>query len=907
MTQHIPHRGASARRVLAAPLLAAALTLAGVACTGPQSQTPQVDGATAAAAQAPSAEALLAPGISQALAEHRARTLSNPEYDLELDVTSTEEARGKVRIGFDRSADAGDLILDFRGELRAAPVVNGQTAEDYRVQDNHLVVPARYLATGANRVEAEFASPIGKSGSAILRYQDATDGRDYLYTVLVPSSAHALFPCFDQPDLKARVRMAVAAPQGWTVLGNAELRDRQPVANGERWSFEQTPPIPTYVMSFAAGPWHAWESAPEGRRPMKLYARQSIAEAVDVDEFIDLNRRTIDTLEALLGTPYPYDKYDMLIAPAFPLGAMEHVASVYYGESGALFHERPSLSQVLNREQVVYHEIGHQWFGNLVTMKWFDDLWLKEGFSTYISARLQERLDPASEAWKTFYIRLKPAAYVTEQTSAALALWQPLDNLMDAGANYGTIVYNKAPSVLRQLSFMIGEERFTEGLRRFLAEHAYGNATWQDLMRTMEEVSGRSLEQFGRQYFLRPGMAEVGVELQQADGRIGLLRLAQSPAGKLAGKRDDVRDDVWPMRLQVRLGYRDREDVVIPVTLESAQAEVPEAAGLPVPDYVWANDGDYGYGRFLLDANSREWVAAHIGSIDDGLLRAQLWGTLWDEVRDRRLAPQAFVDLALRELGAERDEQVARFLLVMASNAVNRYLRPTDAPDTRRRWEDALLARSADTRLGFGARKDSFDALAGSVVTDAGVAVLEDFLDGRRRFDGKPLPETSRWNLVTRLLALDAPGSRERFERQRASDESPQAGRLAYLASAALNDRAAKDALFDAYLHDPDLNEAWAASSFGLFLTPALSDQDAVRYLAPALDRLPWIREHRAMIFLPTWIRGLVANQRTRRALEVVDDYLARHPDLAQGIRLPLLEARDELERTVLIRESVQD
>lgn len=880
-------------------LLAVGMLLACVACSGQQPEAQHTD---APASQA-SSEELLAPGVSQTLAEHRSRTLADPEYDIELDVTSSENAKGKVHITFTRTVDAGDLVVDFRGELRAPPVVNGQRAKNYRTQDNHLIIPATYLVEGKNRVEADFTTPIGTDGAAILRYQDETDGREYLYTVLVPVSAHVLFPCFDQPDLKARVRMSVVAPEGWTVLGNAELNEKRAVEGGEEWSFQQTPPIPTYVISFAAGPWHAWQSSPEGKRPMTLYARQSIVDTVDAEEFIDLNRRTIEELESLLGTPYPYGKYDMLIAPAFPLGAMEHVGSVYYGERGVLFFERPSVSQKLFRSTIVSHELSHQWFGNLVTMKWFDDLWLKEGFSTYVAARLQERMNPASEAWKTFYISWKPAVYATEQTSATKALWQPLGNLNDAGGNYGPIVYNKAPSVLRQLSFMIGEDTFTKGLQSFLGKYAYEDATWQDLMRTMEEVSGQSLEQFGKQYFLRPGMAEVTTQLKESDGKISSLGIRQSPAGKLAGKSDDI----WPMRLQVRLGYIDREDVLIPVILDSAQVEVPEAAGLPAPDYVWANDGDYGYGRFLLDAKSRKWVFANIGSLDDSLLRAQLWGTLWDEVRDTRLSPEEFVDVVLREIDAEHDEQVAGFILGMASKAMTHYLRPGDAADMRRRWEDSLLARSNDTRLDFGARKDTFDALVASTTTGAGISVLNEYLDGNRLFDGQPMPNPSRWSIVTRLLALDAPGSRARFEKQRASDESPQAGRFAFIAKAAINDPEVKDELFAAFLHDRELNQSWATSAFGVFLTPALSDDRAVRYLAPALERLRWIFENRSIAFMPTWIRGLVAKQHTREALNIVDAYLAKNPDLPQSIQSPLLEARDELERTALILESAQN
>jgi aminopeptidase N len=891
-----PCRLALSRNSVLVALLSATFGLVGAACTGSQ----QVRSDEHAVVQASATEVLLASGISQALAEHRARTLSDPEYDLELDVTSLKEVFGKVHIAFKRSANAGDLILDFRGRLRGAPVVNGQIVNEYRIEHNHLVIPARYLTEGRNEVASSFIAAIGKAGAAIIHYHDNTDDSDYLYTVLVPANAQALFPTFDQPSLKARVRLTVTAPQGWTVLGNAELLGKQPVENGERWFYAQTPPIPTYVMSFAAGPWHEWESKPPGQRPMKLYARPSIADAVDAEEFINLNRRTIDTLEQLLGTPYPYGKYDMLIAPAFPLGAMEHVASVYYGEAGSLFLEPPSVSQMLARTHVAYHEIAHQWFGNLVTMTWFDDLWLKEGFSTYMSARLQERLDPASEAWKTFYIRLKPAAYVTEQTSATMPLWQPLGNLADAGGNYGTIVYNKAPSILRQLSFLIGEECFTEGLERFIKKYSFGNATWQDLMRTMEEVSGRSLEQFGKQYFLRPGMAEVSVHLDQADGRIEKLTLRQSPSGKLAGKSNDV----WPMRVQVRLGYSDREDLVIPVMFESAQVEVRDVAGLPVPDYVWANDGDYGYGRFLLDERSREWAIENVSSLKDGLLRAQLWGTIWDDVRDARVAPQDFVEMVVRKLGAEQDEQVARFVLTMASTAVNRYLRPTDAPNARRKWEDLLLARSADASLTFGARKDSLDALIGSVTSREGIGAIEDYLDGRRLFDGKPLAQVTRWNMITRLLALDAPGSQARSEQERARDQGAQAARLAFIAGAAVNDRQRKDQLFESYVSDASINESWAMNSFGMFITPAMSDEEAVRYLAQALERLIWIRDNRSVGFLFTWIRGFVSNQRTREALQVVDAYLARHPNLAQAVRTQLLEARDELERTVRILQA---
>lgn len=838
----------------------------------------------------------LVPGISRQLAEHRAATLSDVAYTLSMDVTGDTIASGRVVIDVKRSRDAGDLILDFRGALQDEVRANGVLVANPVHRDEHVVIPASHLKLGRNRVELGFTTSIGEGDSAIIRYDDTTDGQRYLYTVLVPANASKLFPSFDQASLKARVALEVNAPRGWTVIGNAPLRDKTDVGASATWRFEETPPIPTYVMSFAAGPWHTWHSTPAGERPMTLYARQSVAGLVDVEDFFALNRRSIDTIEKLVGVPYPYAKYDMVIAPAFPLGAMEHVGSVYYGESGALFGEKPTVAQRLNRDVVAYHEISHQWFGNLVTMKWFDDLWLKEGFSTYISVRAQQLLDPQGDAWKTFYMRWKPAAYATEQTAASRALWQPLENMKDAGGNYGTIVYNKAPSVLRQLSYFIGEANFDRGLTTLAQRHAHGNATWQDLIAAMEEVSGRSLADFGAKYFVQRGMAEVTTDLKMQAGKIQSLVLQQRPVNQSASA-----DLAWPMKLNVRLGYSDRDDVVLPVELIGNTLELTAAAGLPIPDYVWPNDGDYGYGRFLLDAHSQAWVAANVGNVKDGLRRAQLWGTLWDSVRDTTLAPEAFLRSVIRQLSAEQDEQVSRYVLSMAQTVLNSYLDRDQHTALRQRWEAVLLNRSHDAAVGYGARKEAFDAFVATVATPQGLDRLQQLLDSKTAFDGKPLPAVSRWAVVTRLLARNHPQAVSRYQAEVASDNGPQATRQAYIARAAMQDLAHRDGYFKASLDDPSVNAVWAMQSFATFASAADSATRA-SYLPVALDRLEWIAANRSMAFLALWIRGFVTQQDSRAAIDAIDDYLRAKPDLAQGIRMQLLEARDEAERTVHIR-----
>ena len=236
------------------------------------------------------------------------------------------------------------------------------------------------------------------------------------------------------------------------------------------------------AVAFAAGPWATWESAPAGRRAITLYARRARAAEVDADSLIGANRDALEWLEEYFGIPYPFAKLDMLLAPAFPFGGMEHPGAIFYNESRFVFREPPTWSDRLGRDATIYHEVAHQWFGDLVTMRWFDDLWLKEGFSTYVAARMQDELDPGSEAWKTFYLRNKPLAYATDQTSGTTPVWQELPNLDLAKSNYGPIVYNKAPAILKQLNHLVGEEAFRAGLGDLLREHAYANMTWRDLL-----------------------------------------------------------------------------------------------------------------------------------------------------------------------------------------------------------------------------------------------------------------------------------------------------------------------------------------------------------------------------------------------------------------------------------------
>jgi aminopeptidase N len=864
------------------------------------------------------------PGVSIELARHRAATLSGVHYALHLDVTAPDRATGRVDITLDRTPDAGDLVLDFRGLSIDSAVANGSPVTDrspvagkgahdaavtFGWDGHHVVIPARYLTTGRNVIHLAFAAPIAPAGAAIIAYDDVPDAARYLYTLLVPSDAQLLFPVFDQPDIKARFTWSVAAPREWSVLTNGALIDRRELAGGrDLHRFAETRPISTYVAAFAAGPWtqithdvgpRDGAGSNDVAADMSLYVRRSRVDEVDGDTLLGLNRAALAWLERYFDMAYPFGKLDLLLAPAFPFGGMEHVGAIFYNESSFIFREPPTLSRRLGRAATIYHEVAHQWFGDLVTMQWFDDLWLKEGFSTFMAAKIQDELHDDADAWKTFYLRNKPLAYAVDATAGTTPVWQALPNLDLAKSNYGAIVYNKAPAILKQLEFLVGADAFRRGLQLFTRRHAYRNATWQDLLAAINEASGVDLGAFGDHYILRAGLPVIDTELDLApDGSIRSLALVQRPARAMP---DDA-GGTWPGRVRVRLGYTDRADDVLDVTLDGERTIVASAHGRPAPDWVFANDGDFGYGIFLPDARSAEWLLAHAAALDDDLTRAMAWGALWDLVRETRLAPQRFVQAALPAFAAERDEQIAGLLLGRVATAIDRYTAGPASEALARTLERTLLARVDDEALGYGLRRASLDALLGSARSADAVAALKDYLAGNRLFDDQPLGQPSRWSAITRLLALADPDADALFNAEQARDSTPEAPRMSFIAGAAVRTADAKADYWKRYFDDASLNEEWVTASLAAF-NHELHRDLSLPYLRPALERAEWLRDNRRIFFLPRWLEAFIGGHASAEALDIIDAHLAANPQLPADVRRRILQSRDELERAVRIRQ----
>ena len=839
-------------------------------------------------------DSIMGPGVSRALATARAAQIRDVRYALTLDVTPLDSAPGEVTATF-RLARAADVILDFRGQRLGLVSVNGETLPEPEFNGAHIRLPAGAMRAGENTVRIEFVARVAAAGASIIRYRDATDGAQYLYTLLVPADANQLFPCFDQPDLKARVTLAVKAPQGWRVVANS------PAASGTVFSpasaathrFVETEAISTYLIAFAAGPW-ATVTSKTSERPITMYVRASRVAEAEVDSIILANDVAAEWLERFFARPYPFRKLDLVLAPAFPFGGMEHPGAIFYSEDRFIFRERPTLTQRLGRTATIYHEVAHQWFGDLVTMRWFDDLWLKEGFATYIAAKMQASLDTSSGVWKTFYLRNKPTAYAVDVTRGTTPVWQELGNLDQAKSNYGAIVYNKAPSVLKQLDYLVGADAFRRGVRRFLQTHAYGNATWRELFAAIGAESGRPLDDWGKHYILRPGIPVIDQELRTgANGQTQLV-LRQRPAQEVSGQGP------WPIRTNVAVGVDGGKIVRLAVTLESDSTVVALPRTSVRPAFVYANADDFAYALVLPDERTVTWLEQHIGDVRDPFLRAMMWGSLWDLVREARLDPARYIAIAMRELPRERDEQIVTGVLSRVGRATLAYLPRPRRDSVLVELEPALRAGADDATRPYGFRKPYLDTYVRVASTPVALDYLDALLDSTQAA-GAPLRAPTRWAIVTALLERSAPTADERFANEVRADSGSEGKRRAFVAGAARPEAGTKREYFRRYFSDTTLNEDWVTASLDPFNSVRQSELSRP-YLVPALDSLRWIQANRRIFFLGAWLSSFLEGQTSVEALLAVERFLKDHPELPRDLREKVLQAQDELTRTVRVR-----
>jgi aminopeptidase N len=839
---------------------------------------------------ATAAEALPEPGVARALALARAAQVKNLRYEVDATIPASADLfSGRLTLRFDLAAPKS-VVLDYRpaagGAVRAL-TVNGQ-ALDLQVVNEHLVLPAALLHAGRNEVALEFSAPIAAAGSALTRHVDATDGAQYVYSLFVPADASSVFPCFDQPDLKAVWSLTLSVPAGWHAVGNGVLLKSTPAGDAVRHTFAPTRPLPTYLFAFAAGPFATLTEAdhPGGTR---LLVRQSQrARALgEAPELLRLSRESNAFFVNYFEHVFPFDKHDLVLLPEFPYGGMEHAGAVFLREESMLFRAPPTAADRLRRANTILHENAHQWFGNLVTMRWFDDLWLKEGFANFAAARAVEALLPEFDAWNALR-QSKLAAYRTDATPGTTAIHQPIANLADAKSAYGAIVYTKAPAVLRQAETYLGREQFERAVRRVVREHAYGNLEWRDLVRAFERESGRDLAAWADAWVNQRGMATL--RLARPDAATGDWVVTQADTLGESGVR--------PMRIQYVLIAADGKATRVDLSLEGGRAVLPVPAG-GAPAIVVPNAGDYGYGRFLLDPQSREAVITRPELLADNLTRALAYDAVWEEVRDARLAPLDFLRFALRVVPAERDAITYAGLLSRMTYAFRTWLSDAQRNEIAGDFEAALLERMARAPSN-GERLQAMRSLIACAWSAAGQAALVRLLDGSLKVGDIALVPKDRFAIIERLFIRDHREAEALLTAEAGRASSEDTRPYAFAAGAARGDAASKARYLEQFLGDGALAEDW--------IDQALAPMNAVEQAAltaPLFERaiavLPMIKRRHKIFFVSNWLSAIIGGQDGANSLELVQRFAARD-GLDADLKLKLLEFADGLNRTVRIR-----
>lgn len=472
------------------------------------------------------------PGVSWALAEHRHQTLSDVRYDVELSIPEarTDSILGTTTLHFTLSNADKNLVIDFNQPATSVLAVHRVVQKyedsynlypaDYAVVNNHIVVDADALQVGENTLKVRFVA-----GQGSLNRND-----DFLYTLFVPDRAHFALPLFDQPNLKARYRLTLLVPPTWQAVANGPLEGRDARGDVTVYRFAETQPLPTYLFAFAAGVFQA-ETAERDGRTMTMYHRETDADKVDRNReaLFDLHAAALAWLEAYTGIPYPFDKFDFVLIPSFQYGGMEHPGSILYRASSLMLDASATQNQYLGRASLIAHETAHMWFGDLVTMNWFDDVWTKEVFANFMAAKIVAPTFPDVNHDLRFLLAHYPSAYGIDRTAGANPIRQPLDNLQQAGTLYGAIIYQKAPIVMRHLERRVGEEAFREGLRDYLQRFSYGNATWPDLIALLDARTDDDLAAWSRVWVEEPGRPLVLTDVSfTPDDRIEYLTFVQA-------------------------------------------------------------------------------------------------------------------------------------------------------------------------------------------------------------------------------------------------------------------------------------------------------------------------------------------------------------------------------------------
>ncbi len=853
------------------------------------------------------------PNLTRDQAVERAALVTVDNYRISLDLTDgggkpgERTFRSVTTVEFDALAGA-DTYIDLAADSIRSATLNGRDI-DVSGYDESTGIPLTGLAQH-NVLVVDADCSYSNTGEGLHRFVDPVDGEVYLYSQFETADAKRMFACFDQPDLKATFDIMVTAPLDWRVISNGATGHVHGEGDAHAHTFVTTPRMSTYLVALIAGPYAHWSdtySDEHGDIPLGLYCRKSLAEFMDDERLFTQTKQGFGFYHNNFGVPYAFGKYDQLFVPEFNAGAMENAGAVTFLED-YVFRSKVTRASYERRAETVLHEMAHMWFGDLVTMQWWDDLWLNESFATFASVLCQAEATEFKEAWTTFANAEKSWAYRQDQLPSTHPVAADIPDLAAVEVNFDGITYAKGASVLKQLVAYVGLEEFLAGLRDYFRDHAFGNATFGDLLGALEKASGRDLSGWGRQWLKTTGLNTLRADFDvDADGRFTRFAISQSGAKPGAGETRvhrlavGIYDDDGSGKL-VRV-HREELDV------EGETTEVPALQGLSRGKLVLVNDDDLTYCSLRLDPVSLETVLTRIADIAEPLPRTLAWSAAWEMTREAEMKARDFVSLVSGGVHAETEVGVAQRLLMQAQTALGSYADPQWAgAEGWPSFADRLLELARGAEGGSDHQLAYVNALCGSVLSPQHTDVLKALLDGDPADSGLAglvVDTDLRWRIVTALAAAgesDSDGPATPFIDAEAKRDPTAAGqRHAAQASAARPQAAVKEAAWQQVIEDDTLANITARSIIAGFVRPG---QDEL--LAPLRPKyfgaISGVWERRSSEVAQTVVIGLYPSWDISQAgLDAADEFLA-DPEVPPALRRLVLEGRAGVERALRAR-----
>ncbi len=826
------------------------------------------------------------PGVSHELGRYRAARIKKTAYTLRFNIPARVEKpiSASEEIRFEWASPSlhpgGFLQLDFRDSAEAVREleVNGIPVP-VLLRREHLLVPLALLKPGGNTLHIDFIA-----GNLSLNRNP-----DFLYTLLVPDRARTLFPCFDQPDLKAVFTLTLSFPKDWKALANAPVKDSLEEGDTRTYAFLPSDTIPTYLFSFAAGQFR--ELSCDSGLPMRFYFRETDSAKLktSLDSIFSIHRQAIRFMEEYTGIPFPFRKFDFIAIPDFQFGGMEHPGAIQYKASSLFLPRGATKNQLIARSNLLSHETAHIWFGDLATMRWFEDVWMKEVFANFFADTIGNGTLPEENFALKFLTDHLPAAYSVDRTAGTHPIRQRLANLQDAGSLYGNIIYNKAPVMMRQLEELMGAGAFREGLREYLHRYSYGNASWPELIRIMDAHTAKDLRKWDQAWIENAGRPEFTCRITAAKGRIRRLTLYQKAA--------DGRPLSWPQSFEIALVYPDHTET-LPLYIDRAVCRVRDAEGRPLPRYLVFNAGGEGYGLFPAD----ERRANELLTLPDPLMRASAYINLYENMlTGRSIRPQALLSLDTLGLKAEKEELNLDLLLDQLQSVYWRFISPGD----RRSWaaplEKALWQAIQETG-NANIKKLLFKTFSQIALDrEAGDSVYAVW-----KFQKPPagvlLSEDDYTALATGLALRSYPGWRELLQEQMTRIQNPDnRRRLEFLLPSLSDDPAERDRFFASLKSAQNRQkESWVLSALVNLHHPARGGASE-KYLPESLALLEEVHATGGVFFPQNWLQASLGYYQSPEAAAIVRKFLADHPRYDPALKKKILQSADNLFRAAAL------